>query len=199
MATKKYIVTLDPEERQQLDRLVRSGRRSARAITRARILLLADQAENGPARDDARIAEALRCGVRTVERVRQRLVERGPEAALEHRPQERPSRQPALDGEAEARLIALACSAPPDGRKAWTLRLLAGRLVELEIVPAVSRDTVRRALKKTSCARTGRSSGSSRPTRAASSSPAWRTCWSCTAGRTASGGRRCASTSCPSN
>jgi hypothetical protein len=151
MAAKKYVVTLEPEERERLDRLVRSGKRSARTVTRARILLLADSADGGPAWDDARIAQALRCGLRTVERVRQRLVERGLAAALEHKPQERPSRQAVLDGEAEARLIALACSAPPDGRKAWTLRLLAGRLVELEVVPAVSRETVRRALKKTSC------------------------------------------------
>ncbi len=153
MATKKYRISLTPAERAQLLDLISAGRETAQALARARILLKADQAEGGPAWDDGRVAEALGCGRRTVERVRQRLVEDGLDAALTHKPQCRPSRQPVLDGAAEARLIAVACSEPPDGRAAWTLKLLADRLVELEVVESVSRYTVRRALKKTRSSR----------------------------------------------
>jgi transposase len=154
MPTKRYIVTLSPDERQQLQALVRSGKRSARVITRARILLLTDQAEGGQAWEDRRAAEALGCGHRTVERVRERFVTEGLDAALTHKSQAKPRRQPALDGAAEARLIALACSATPEGRKAWTLRMLADKLVELEVVESISKETVRRALKKTRSSRT---------------------------------------------
>ena len=113
MPQKRYLVTLTADERRQLRQLVSAGKRSARTITRARILLKADQADGGPAWEDAKIAEALACGRRTVERVRRRFVERGLDAALAHKPQDRPSRLRKLDGAAEARLIALACSAPP--------------------------------------------------------------------------------------
>jgi len=149
MPTKRYLVELTADEREHLQQLVSSGRRSARTLTRARILLKADQAPGGPAWHDGRIAEALGCGRRTVERVRQRLVEEGLEAALSHKPQARPSVQPKLDGAGEARLIALACSQPPDGRDGWTLQLLADRLVELRVVESMSYETVRRVLKKT--------------------------------------------------
>jgi len=162
MPQKKYLVTLTPEERDHLARLTSAGRASALVLTRARILLKADEAEGGPAWDDARIAEALDVGHRTVERVRQRFVERGLDAALRRKPQDRPSRERKLDGAAEARLIALACSAPPGGRPAWTLQLLADRLVELRVVDSVSDETVRRVLKKTSSSRGSRSSGASR-------------------------------------
>src|SRR6516164_6780408 len=147
---KKYLVTLTAEEREHLSGLLSAGKRSALTLTRARILLKADQAEGGPAWDDARIAEALDCGQRTVERVRQRFVERGLEQALGRKPQGRPSRERKFDGAAEARLIALACSQPPKGRARWTLKLLADRLVELELFASVSGETVRRVLKKTS-------------------------------------------------
>jgi len=153
MPTKRYVVELTPEERQQLGQLVSSGKRSARTLTRSRILLKADQAQGGPAWPDDRIAEALGCGRRTVERVRQRLVEEGLEAALHHKPQARPSVAPKLDGAGEARLIALACSQPPDGRDGWTLQLLADKLVELRVVESVSYETVRRVLKKTRSSR----------------------------------------------
>ena len=146
---KRYLVTLTPDERERLTRMVSAGKASALSLVRARILLKADQAEGGPAWEDARIAEALEVGHRTVERVRQRFVERGLDAALARKPQDRPSVRRKLDGRAEARLIALACSAPPDGRAAWTLKLLAGRLVELEVVESVSYETVRQVLKKT--------------------------------------------------
>ncbi len=153
MPTKRYVVELSPEERQQLTQLVSPGKRSARTLTRARILLKADQAQGGPAWPDDRIAEALGCGRRTVERVRQRLVEEGLEAALHHKPQARPSVAPKLDGAGEARRIALACSQPPDGRDGWALQLLADKLVELRVVESVSYETVRRVLKKTRSSR----------------------------------------------
>jgi len=149
MPTKRYIVTLTPDEREHLEALTRAGKRSARTITRARILLLADQGEGGPGWEDRRVAEAVGCGQRTVERIRERFVAEGLDAALTAKARAHPPREPVLDGAAEARLIALACSATPDGRKAWTLRMLADKLVELEVVEAVSHETVRRTLKKT--------------------------------------------------
>ena len=154
MPTKRYVVTLSADERGRMDALTRAGKRSARTITRARILLLSDQGDGGPAWEDRRVAEALGCGHRTVERVRERFVTDGLDAALSHKTPAAPPRPPVLDGAAEARLIALACSATPDGRKAWTLRMLADKLVELEVVETVSHETVRRALKKTRSSRT---------------------------------------------
>ena len=153
MSKKKYLVTLTAEERQQLQDLIAAGKAAARKLAHARILLKADQAEGGPAWPDGPIAEALEVSVATVERVRQRFVEQGLEAALGRKPQDRPGRPRKLDGAAEARLIALACSPPPAGRDAWTLKLLADQLVELEVVGAVSDETVRRALKKTRSSR----------------------------------------------
>jgi transposase len=150
---KKYKVTLTAEERQQLSDLIGAGKAAARKIAHARVLLKADAAPGGPAWTDERIAEAVEVSRATVERVRQRFVEEGLEAALVRHKQQRLSRERVLDGRAEARLIALACSAPPAGRKAWTLRLLADRLVELEVVGAVCKETVRRALKKTRSSR----------------------------------------------
>jgi transposase len=146
---KKYRVTLTDEERQGLHDLISAGKAAARKLTHARILLKADAAPGGPAWTDDRIAEAFDVSTDTVGRVRQRFVEQGLEAALVRKPQARPSREPALDGAAEARLIALACSSPPDGRKAWTMKLLADKLVELEVVDSISDETVRLALKKT--------------------------------------------------
>jgi transposase len=145
---KKYKVTLTAEERQQLSALVASGKAAAKKLTHARILLKADAAPGGSAWTDDRIAEALDVSTDTVGRVRQRFVEQGLEAALVRKKQDRPSRERKLDGRAEARLIALACSAPPDGRKEWTMQLLADRLVELEVVESVCDETVRRTLKK---------------------------------------------------
>jgi transposase len=150
---KKYKVTLTAEERQQLSALIATGKAAARKLAHARVLLHADAAPGGPAWADQRIAQAVAVGRATVERIRQRFVEQGLEAALGRKPQGRPSRPRKLDGRAEARLIALACSAPPPGRKEWTMQLLAGRLVELEVVDTLSDETVRRALKKTSSSR----------------------------------------------
>ena len=156
---KKYRVTLTTDERQNLQDLIASGKAAAKKLAHARILLKADQADGGPAWPDHRIAEAVEVSVDTVERVRRRLVEQGLDAALARKAQDRPSRERVIDGRAEARLVALACSAPPGGRKLWTLRLLSDKLVELEVVPSVAPETVRQALKKTRSSRGCVSSG----------------------------------------
>ena len=146
---KRYKVTLDAEERQYLHDLIAAGQAAARKLAHARILLKADAADGGPAWPDHRIADALEVSTATVERVRQRFFEQGLDAALDRKPRERPAREIKLDGRAEARLIALACSAPPEGRATRTMKLLADKLVELEVVDAISDETVRLALKKT--------------------------------------------------
>ena len=146
---KKYFVTLTPEERQTLHDLTAIGKGAARRLAHARILLKADQRPDGPACTDQAIAEAVEVGTATVERVRRRFVEEGLEGALDPYFTERP-RPRKLDGEQEARLIAVACSTPPAGLAHWSLRLLADRLVELEVVEAISYETVRRTLKQTS-------------------------------------------------
>jgi transposase len=159
---KKYKVTLTDDERQELHGMIAAGKAAAKRLAHARVLLKADAAEGGPAWPDARIAEAAELSVATVERVRQRFVEQGLEAALARKKQARPSRERKLDGAAEARLVALACSQPPDGRARWTMQMLADELVELEVVDAVSDETVRRTLQKTRSSRGRRSVGASR-------------------------------------
>jgi hypothetical protein len=166
---KKYKVTLTAEEREQLQELIAAGKASAKKLAHARILLKADAAEDGPAWPDARIAQAVELSVATVERVRARFVEQGLEAALVRKKQDRPSRERKLDGAAEARLIALACSEPPEGRACWTMQLLADKLVELQVVDSVCDETVRRTLQKTRSSRGRGSSGASRRKRARSS------------------------------
>jgi transposase len=151
---KKYLVTLTADEREQLNVMITAGTASAQKLAHARVLLKADQGENGPAWVDEVIAEAVEVSTDTVARVRQRFVEQGLEAALVRKKQDRPSRERVLDGSAEARLLAVACSDPPDGRAAWTLTMLADKLVELEVVESVSRESVRRVLKKTPSSRT---------------------------------------------
>jgi transposase len=148
MPAKRYKVTLEPDERAALEKLISRGKGAARRLAHARILLHADQGEGGPGRIDAEIAEAVGVSVATIERVRQRFVEEGLESALSPRPPQRlyPRK---LDGEAEARLIALACGPPPEGRARWTLRMLADRMVVLGHIDAVSYETVRTTLKQT--------------------------------------------------
>jgi len=145
---KKYIVTLTPEERRMLRGMVSRGKAAARKLMHARMLLKADAAEGGPAWEDQAIADGLEVGRATVERVRQQFVEEGLQAALERR---KPRREylRKLDGAGEAHLIALACSQAPEGHSRWTLRLLAERMVALEYVDEVSKNTVARTLKKT--------------------------------------------------
>jgi hypothetical protein len=145
---KKYRVALTPEERTELEALISRGKAGARKLAHARILLQVDQAPGGPGRADADVAAGLNTSTRTIERVRQRFVEQGLEPALLPTPTKRIYAR-ALDGRQEAHLIALACSAPPEGKKRWTLRLLAERMVELEYTDSVSHEAVRQALKKT--------------------------------------------------
>ncbi len=149
---KKYVVRLSDAERKRLHALIRSGTESARRLRRGRTLLLCDEG-----RSDVAVAEALHIGRATVERTRQRFCQDGLEVALGERP--RPGGKPKLNAKQEAHLIALACSAAPEGRERWTVRLLADRLVELEHVEAISHETVRRTLKKTRSSRGRRSSG----------------------------------------
>jgi transposase len=153
----KYIVRLTPEERGMLESLVSKGKASAQKIKHANVLLKIDADADGW--DDARAADAFGCAERTVFSMRQRFVEKGLEAALARKRQSAPSRPPLLDGETEARLTQIACSTPPEGRSGWTLKRLAERLVELEVVEKISAPTVCRALKKTVCNRTGESAG----------------------------------------
>lgn len=145
---KKYPVELTDDERTELTALLRAGTAPARKLTHARILLKADQGPGGPAWVDERIAEAVEVSQPTVARIRRQYVEQGVAAALNRRS---PTRvyQRRLDGKQEAQLITLACSAPPAGQARWSLRLLADKLVELEVVETISYQTVRRTLKQT--------------------------------------------------
>jgi transposase len=144
---KRYRVTLTPEEREELGRLISRGKADARKLAHARVLLQADEAAGGPGWIDRDIAAALQVSVRTIERVRQRFVEQGLAAALRPKPSPRLYARK-LDGEREAHLLALACSKPPEGKRRWALRLLAARMVELRYVDALSHETVRQTLKK---------------------------------------------------
>ncbi len=144
---KKYVLKLTAEERAELARLVRKGNVAGWKVQRAQALLKCDQGPEGPAWADARVAEAFGVTTRSLESWRKRAVEGGPMGLLQRKPRAT-SAVPKLEGENEARLTALACSRPPKGLARWSLRLLAERLVELEVVGAVSHETVRRALKK---------------------------------------------------
>ena len=146
---KKYRVTLTEDERSMLQQLITSGTAAVRTVTHARILLKADQSDAGPGWTDDAIRHALDVSVGTIARVRERFVEESLEAALTRRRPQRVRTQK-LDGEQEAHLIALACSAPPDGQKRWSLRLLADRMVQSTYVDTVSHETIRQVLKKTS-------------------------------------------------
>lgn len=145
---KKYIVRLTAEERSELKGIVKKGKGPAYKIKHAHVLLNSDA--DGPNLTDERIAKMLHCNRNTVVNVRKRLVEQGFESALQRKKRENPPVKKILDGEKEARLIALACGETPEGRSGWTLRLLADKLVELEVVESISYRTVGRALKKTS-------------------------------------------------
>lgn len=146
---KRYFVKLDKDERKELSQLVKTEKIAAKKRTHAQVLLLADSGKHGPAWKDEAIAEACQVTVQTVENIRKRLVLEGLESALSRKKQVRPSRQMILDGEKEAKVVATCCGSAPSGRACWTLRLLAERVIELNIVESVSHETVRRCLKKT--------------------------------------------------
>jgi Homeodomain-like domain len=149
---KRHVVVLSEAERTRLHTMIGRGIAPASALTHARILLKANQGEAGPSWTDAAIGPRWRSTRATVARVRMRYVAAGLEAAISRKPPARPYRR-RLDGQQEARLVALTCSAPPEGHKRWTLRLLADRLVELQVVESVSYETVRQALQQTGSSR----------------------------------------------
>ena len=154
----KYVVRLTVDERSELQTVVEEGRGAKTVRQRARVLLKADESLTGPAWTDERVAEFAEVSVRTVERVRKRFVEEGFDAVVYRKPStDRLYRK--LDGTGEARLIAEACSKAPEGRSRWTLKLLAERLVVLEVVDSISPDTVRLTLKKTNFSRICASNG----------------------------------------
>ena len=145
---KKYVLKLDAQERLELEHVVGKGKAAAWKIQRAHALLKCDQGPEGPGWTDERIAEAYGCTTRCLEKWRKQAVESGPLSLMERKPRRPASVAFKLDGEKEARLVALTCSQPPKGHSRWTLRLLADRLVELEVVDSISYETVRRGLKK---------------------------------------------------
>ena len=151
MSKKRYVVRLTKRERENLSALIRRGKGKVSALKRrhARVLLKVDQGKHGPSWTDVRTGEALEIHATTVRAIRERFVLEGLEAALMRKKQCRPSVARKLDGAREARLIALACGDPPEGHAKWSLRLLADKAVELEIVDSICKETVRRALKKT--------------------------------------------------
>lgn len=149
MPTKQYPVILEQPERDYLLDLIASGTESARKLTRARVLLKADEGEFGPAYADQAIKEAVEVSIPTIERTRKTFALEGLTAALTPKKRSGPPRPQKFDGEKEAHLIALACSPAPEGFSRWTLRLLAEKMVELNHVSSVSHETIRRTLKKT--------------------------------------------------
>jgi len=149
MSRKKYVVEFSGEEREHLGTVISKGKSAARTILKARILVKADQGPLGESWTDDRICQALDTNETMVARVRRQLVEEGLEAVLSRKKRETPPIPPIFDGEAQARLIALACSEPPAGHARWSIRLLADKVVELEIVERAHFNTVGRALKKT--------------------------------------------------
>jgi transposase len=149
VAVKKYVVRLGKDERSALEDLISKGKHPAATILKARVLLKADVSEDGEGWSDSAIVKALDTSLATVARIRQRLVEDGFDAALRRKHSPNSARKRIFDGAAEAKLIALACSAPPEGRSRWTLALLEDKVVELKIVERASDNTIGRLLKKT--------------------------------------------------
>jgi hypothetical protein len=163
ISVKKYVVRLSPDEREQLEALIRKGKSPAQWLLKARILLKADASKAGEGWSDSRIIEALETSPSLVYRVRKQLVEEGFATVLNRKQRATPAVARIFDGEKEAKLIALACSKPPKGRARWTLRLLESNVVELRIVDRASDSTIGRALKKTLSRPIADSGGSSRP------------------------------------
>jgi len=159
----RYRVTLTKEERKELESMTRRGKTHARRFIHARALLLCDAGADGPAWNVSDVATALGVTSRAIEHLKKRFVEDGLQAALERKPREKPPREVTFDGAFEARLIALACSDAPDGRRRWTVRLLADKAVELSFAASVSHMTVQRFLKKTNLSLTSASTGKSLP------------------------------------
>ena len=159
MSQKRYVVRLSDDERAMLQTLIKAKRVGAQKRARAQVLLKVDEGDDGAAWTDGAAAAAFDVHVNTVHGMRRRLVEGGLAAAVERPPRARPPRARRLTPAGEQELLAVAQSAPPAGRARWTLHLLADRLVQLQVVDAISHETVRQALKKTTCNRTSKSAG----------------------------------------
>lgn len=175
-APNQYPVQLTPEQRQNLEDITRNGYASAKKIRHAQVLLLSDRNCPGGHRIDSDIAATLGMHINTVARVRKAFVTQGEQPALERKLRETPPVPPKVDGRVEAHLVAICCSPPPEGRARWTLKLLTNELTGRKIVTSVCVETVRRALKKTTCSRGARSPGASPRKIGPGSSPRWNSC-----------------------
>ncbi len=159
MPVKKYHIKLLPDERKHLERLAKSQRSAAIKVQRAKAMLAMDCSAQGPGLSDSKTAKSSGLSVRSLERLRKRICEVGPLGALERQPRLTPPVEPKVTGEVEARIVKIACSDPPPDCARWTMRLIAERLVELEIVESISSETVRVTLKKTTSNRGSKSAG----------------------------------------
>jgi hypothetical protein len=185
---EKLEVRLTPETRTELAAFVRKGDSPAAKVRRARILLLSDRDHVDGRRTDGTIAEIVGLSERQVCRIRQAFVREGSvAAAVERKARSAPGTRPIFDGRSEAKLVLLACSTPPHGRKAWTMQLLADEAMRLSIVTKVSEETVRQTLKKTGCSLGGRSAFASRRRISPASSPRWSDCSTSTPSRSTTG------------
>ena len=171
-----YPVALSAEQRERLTEITRNGHAPAKKIRHAQVLLLSDGNRTGGRLTRDQIAEQLGMHVNTVDRIRKRFVTEGEAPALNRKPRVTPPHAPKIDGRVEAHLVAICCSRAPEGRTYWTLQMLADELKERKLVTTVCVETVRKALKKTSCSRGGRSVGASRSGTGPGSSPRWKTC-----------------------
>lgn len=168
MPAKLHRIKLTEEERRELEAIrdLKHGKSSnASNIMRAAALLMSDEGPAGPALKDAQIHLATGISPRTIERLRQRCCEVGPLGALQRKARETPGREIKITGDVEARIIQLACSKPPEGHARWTLRLLANRLVEIEVIGSISHQSVKTVLKKANSSPGGRNAGASRPSK----------------------------------
>ena len=174
-----YPVTLTPPQRERLDEITRHGRAPARKIRHAQVLLLSDRHRPGGKMTRTQVSEALCMHVNTIDRIRRRFVQDGEVPALDRKPRATPPTPPKLDGRGEAHLVAICCSAAPQGRTRWTLQLLADELVKRRIVTSISTETVRKTLKKTSCSLGARSAGAFPNAMRHASSRRWKTSSTC--------------------
>jgi transposase len=175
-----YPVVLTPEQRARMEDITRNGSAPAKKIRHAQVLLLSDAGRPGGRLTRDQIAGRLGMHVNTVDRIRKRFVAEGEAPALDRKPRLTPPVPPKIDGRVEAHLVAICCGKAPEGRTRWTLQLLADELKRRGLVTHVCAETVRKALKKTSCSRGGSSAGASRSATGPASSPRWRTSSTCT-------------------
>jgi transposase len=179
-----YPVVLTQRQRQRLTEITRHGRAPARKMRHAQVLLLSDRNRPGGRMTRTQVSQALGMHVNTVDRIRRRFVQEGEAPALNRKPRLTPPTPPKLDGRAEAHLVAICCSAAPEGRTRWTLTLLAAELVKRRIVISISPETVRTVLKKTGFSLGARNAGASRNAMRHASSRRWKTSWTSTKRRT---------------